>query len=254
MGLEPLLVRLLAHGGSHDVPTATAAAVRAELNAAVRAVWLVHSPDGVTRPPPSSPLASAASPRNVARHHIDPVFVASHEVGSLQPVQRGATVGLKPHSYRQLCAEMLGARLPGVVVNVAVNEGGMNLRVSCNPLIKKADGADRTKKAISPIQAEGDCAAYGTRDEKIDGAVRQTHAWDTNALLCKPLFLAINPPRSVADATRGDHSAAAERRAQWEQSAHDAPFKARSRSVMCAAAADVGDVATRTEAALAPPR
>lgn len=203
-GVGPFLELLIEHNGSHRTPEPVIARFRTGLERAVRAVWLVHSPDGVARPPAGEhkhPASEAASPAHLARHHIDPVFAGSEEEGV---AQRGALVGIKPHSYRQVLAEMLGSHIPDVECNVALNEGGLGLRVSSDPMILDKDGEERTDKSVSPVQTEGDELAYGKRSDKKVGSRRQKHAWDRNALLCKPLFTAIETPLPAARRGRGE--------------------------------------------------
>jgi hypothetical protein len=200
-GLAPFLTLILTHKGSHKTSPELIEQFRASFETAVRAVWLVHSRDGIARPPDGSPAADAMSPAHISRHHIDPVFVGDEDHGV---VQRGALVGIKPHSYRQILAEMLGSHLKGVECNVALNSGGMALRVSSDPTILEADGRERTDKSISPTQTEGDEPAYGTRKNKINGAEMQKSAWDTNALLGKALYTSIEKPHSADIRSRGE--------------------------------------------------
>lgn len=200
-GLAPFLTLLLTHKGSHKTSPEVVEQFRANFETAVRAVWLVQSKDGIARPLDGSPAADAMSPAHISRHHIDPVFVGNEEEGVLQ---RGALVGIKPHSYRQVLAEMLGSHLKGIECNVALNSGGMALRVSSDPTITEASGKERTDKSISPTQTEGDEAAYGTRKNKIIGAEMQKSAWDTNALLGKVLYTSIERPHSADLRSRGE--------------------------------------------------
>lgn len=200
-GLAPFLTLILNHNGSHNTTPETIAQFRSCLENATRALWLVHSPDGVSPPPRDHPAHGAASPMQLARHHIDPVFVGNQDTGL---VQRACSVGMKPHSYRQVLAELLGAGIAGVECNVALNEGGMGLRVSSDPTILDETGGERTDKSISPVQTEGDESAYGKRRDKLTGAIAQKGAWDTNALLCKALYTAIEPPRSAEIRGRGE--------------------------------------------------
>lgn len=200
-GLRPLLIRVLEHGGSHDTPSEVTDGFRADLEQAVRAVWLVYSPDGIEPPPSDHPASEAKSMEKVSRHHIDPIFVGSVDDGTRQ---RGSCIGLKPHSYRQVLAELLGASIPGVDCNVTINEGGLSLRISSDPTILDEDGRERTDKSISPVQTEGDEAAYGTREDKINGAIFQKAAYDANALRCKALYLSVEPPRPAEMRRRGE--------------------------------------------------
>ena len=97
---------------------------------------------------------------HVGRHHIDPVFVGDDEHNILQ---RGALIGVKPHTYRQLLASMMGSFIEGVECKAYINEGGMSLRVSSDATILDEEGNNRTSKSISPVQTEGDEVAYGSR-------------------------------------------------------------------------------------------
>jgi hypothetical protein len=200
-GLQQLLELLLQHDGSHLVDNARAAEFRAALERAVRSVWFVHSPDGRQPPPETSPLHGLSGPASVQRHHMDAVFVASVEN---DVKQRGALVGVKPHSLRQLLASMLGAFIKGVKCNVAVNCGGLSLRVSSDATVLDSSGKRRTAKAESPVQTEGDELAFGSHEDKVEGAVLQKSAFDTNALLCLPLYTAVEKPRNAELRGRGE--------------------------------------------------
>lgn len=201
-GLAPLLALIVDHDGSHKVDVEVASRFRQGLENAVRAVWLVHSTDGVSRPDDASPLCDASDLAHVSRHHLDPVFVGNSELGVKQ---RGGVVGCKPHSLRQVYALMMGAFIKDVSqVNVAVNEGGLSLRISSDPtIIDGSKGRARTEKSISPVQTEGDEMAYGSRVDKVKGAVLQKKAWDVNAMLSLGLFTAVDPPRPEAVRGRG---------------------------------------------------
>ena len=200
-GLQPLLDLIIKHDGSHNTPPNVISEFKECLENAARAVWLVHSEDGVKRPPSYHPCSTASCFEKVGRQQIDPAFVGSVEKDIKQ---RAAAIGLKPHSYRQVLSELLGARIDDVVANVAINEGGLALRRSSDPTILDEDGKERTEKSISPVQTEGDSHAYGTREDKIAGAVAQKNAWDMNALMMKPLFTAIEPPRHPDVRGRGE--------------------------------------------------
>lgn len=204
-GVAPLLEALLDHNGSHSSSNPTVEnvqkVVKEALETAVRAVWLVHSPDGLKRPPDGNPAAEVPSPMHLARHQIDPVFAGNAELGIQQ---RGALIGIKPHSYRQVLAELCGAHIPDVDCNVTLNEGGLGLRVSSDPMILGEDGEERTDKSVSPIQTEGDEVGYGKRIDKKIGSIKQKHGWDKNAKRMAPLFTAVEPPRTAAVRSRGE--------------------------------------------------
>jgi hypothetical protein len=200
-GVAPLLEVLLANNGSHNPSPHVRRRVKEALESAARAVWLVHSPDGVERPPEGNPASEVASPMHLARHQIDPVFAGNGELGI---AQRGALIGIKPHSYRQVLAELCGAHIPDVDCNVTLNEGGLGLRVSSDPMILDKDGEERTDKSVSPIQTEGDEVAYGKRSDKKTGSIKQKQGWDRNAQRMAPLFTAVEPPRPAAVRARGE--------------------------------------------------
>tara|TARA_B100001109_G_scaffold114703_1_gene93497 strand:- start:1143 stop:5012 length:3870 start_codon:yes stop_codon:yes gene_type:complete len=200
-GVAPMLALILAHNGSHNTSLEVIAQFRSALDAAARAAWLVHSPDGVARPPAASPLHDAASPAAVATHHLNPVFVEDHFDGLKQ---RSSVIGLKPHSYRQVLSLSMGAHIDGVECQVALNEGGLSLRLSSDATILDSRGKERTSKACSPVQTEGDEAAFGTREEKIEGSKLQKTAYDVNAILIAPLCRAVDPPRPPSQAARGE--------------------------------------------------
>ena len=200
-GVAPLLDLVISHDGSHNTPLGVISEVRYALERAVRSVWLVHSDDGISPPPSYHPTASAKSVAQVGRSHIDPLFVGDVELGVKQ---RASPIGIKPHSYRQILAELLGAAVPGVEVNVALNEGGLALRVSSDPTILDERARPRTEKSISPCQTEGDHRGYGSRNDKLVGATKQKSAFDTNALILSPLFTAIEPPCHPDTRARGE--------------------------------------------------
>lgn len=200
-GVAPLLELLLDNGGSHDVSMELRTKVKHALEKAVRAVWLVHSSNGVALPPAHSPLHDASSPERVCRVHIDPRFVGDERAGI---EQRASTIGLKPHTYRQILTLLLGSNIDGVVVNAAINEGGLGLRVSSDATILDERGELRTDKATSPVQTEGVQAAYGNHDDRVNNAVAQRSAWDMNALLLAPIFVNVSWPRDEEVRTRGE--------------------------------------------------
>lgn len=201
-GVCPLIELILKHDGSHSVDTTVACNFRKALENATRSAFLVHSRDGTSPPPKESPLAGVKSMKHICRSDVDPIFCgdADHDI-----IQRGALIGLKPHSYRQILAELMGSFLDGVVCNVAVNEGGLSLRVSSDATILSSNGKLRTDKSISPVQTETDESAFGTRPNKMIGAVLQKKGWDENARLGIPLFTSVEPPRSASVRSRGEY-------------------------------------------------
>jgi len=194
LGVAPLLRELLSLDGTLKMDLDDYDTFRVKLEAAVRAAWLVHSPDGLAPPPPPCPASTAKSWNDVNGTHVDLVYFR-REDGS---EARGPLVGLLPCGYRQVLALMMGAHLTEVVVQYARNEGGLVLRPSSLSLAYKRtpDGTavPRTCKAISPIQTEGDELAFGSRAAKEHGAVLQKKAWKRNVRLIMPLCVNVRSP------------------------------------------------------------
>jgi len=204
-GVRLLLDALHEHDGRHDVSPETRDRVRTALEKAVQAAWLVHSPDGVQRPPVECPAHEAASPSQVSRPLLDPVFVGDDRHGI---DARGCLVGLKPFQYRQVCTLAMGAHIAGVQCQVARNEGGLSLRVSSAADILDAKGKPRSAKSISPVQTEADESAFGTREDKILGCREQRAAWDANVAYLAPVFAEVRPPLPRERRLRGAHGRA----------------------------------------------
>ena len=201
VGVAPMLELLLKHKGSHELTHEDRAELRERVNTlASRAAWLAYSEDGIKPPAAPHPLAECATPEDVRRPHLDPIFCAQGEALEIEP--RGCLVGLKPFQLRQLYALLVGSHLlprgPGVLthpgVQVVRNEGGLLLRESALPTILERDGTKRSCKGVSYTQTESDQPAYGTRKAKIYGASLQMEAWDANARILAPLFCALREP------------------------------------------------------------
>jgi hypothetical protein len=239
-GLLPLLDSILTNYGSHDIDDQTRKQFKQNLETAVRAVWLVHSPDGVSRPPDASPLNDASCTAEVCRVHIDPIFVGDEETGV---EQQASPVGLKPHTYRQVLALLMASAIEDVKVQACLNEGGLGLRVSSDATILDEDGEERTDKATSPVQTEGVAAAYGSHEDRIRNAISQRKAWDANAALLTPVFTAVSWPRDIETRVRGEFGTAdilkrdAANRVQDSQLLQ--PSYVRSKHAMMRAAASV---------------
>ena len=76
--------------------------------------------------------------------------------------------------------------------------GGLSLRISSAADMLDEKGKLRSLKSISPVQTEGECDGYGSRKDKENAAPLQRNAWDKNALLLAPLFVAIGKPLPVS--------------------------------------------------------
>ena len=186
----------------------------------MRAAWLVHSPDGIEPPPRPCPAWYCASPADVRRPALDPVFVTTD---GLETEARGALVGAKPFAYRQLCVLLLGAHLPDAQAQVVRNEGNLLLRVSSAADILEEDGSWRSDKSVSATQTESDAPAFGTRRAKLLQCKAQRDAWDANALLLAPVFAPVEPPLPHARRVRGEFGDASFIAAQLHRAADSQP-------------------------------
>jgi hypothetical protein len=66
---------------------------------------------------------------------------------------------------------------------------------------------ERSSKAISCVNVEGDEAAFGTRADKLAVCKLHRTAWRDNLDLVKPLCLRVAPPRPDQQRARGDRAA-----------------------------------------------
>ena len=102
------------------------------------------------------------------------------------------------------------------------------MRVSSAADILDDKGQERSAKSISPVQTEGTCrartalslakltrlltpcasaadeAAFGTREDKLNGCLLQRRAWDTNTELLTALFVAVREPLPQERRLRGE--------------------------------------------------
>jgi len=133
VGIAPMLELLRKHKGSHCLTREDRAEFRERVNTlASRAAFLAYSEDGVKPPAAPHPLAECATPDDVRRPALDPIFCAQGEALEIEP--RGCLVGLKPFQLRQLYALLLGSDLlPGAQkdpthpgVQVVRNEGAFS--------------------------------------------------------------------------------------------------------------------------------
>ena len=61
------------------------------------------------------------------------------------------------------------------------------------------------------MQTESDQAAFGTREDKLQGCANQRRAWDVNALLLAPIMTKIRAPMPLQWRRRAEFGAAARR-------------------------------------------
>lgn len=194
--LGALLLKL---DGTHDI-SAHRASLRDAVNALARATWLRASNDGHA-PPTSGPLVGLPNPETVTRLHLEPSFVeTSHDN------HRASPLALAPHSLRQLLCLLMAA---APRVNVAQNVGALCLRASSDASILAVDGSERTDKAVSPLQRDGDAAAFGSREAKLAASAAQRRAFDANLRLLSSVFFGVRPPTPDAQRFAGEAGLAA---------------------------------------------
>ena len=209
-GVEPLLLALLEADGSYDNGLETLDGLWRANDALLRAaVWYVASPDGQHAPSYPSPLAGVRSWTQVRSDHLAPVFVGyTHAVTNKHVPARSSLVGCMPMGYQQLLHLLMGAASdPKVLVQYAHNFGGLIYRPSAAPDIMTSKNRERSSKAISVVNVEGDDAAFGTREEKLKMCKLHRAAWASNLDLVKPLCTRIAPPLPDARRARGDRGA-----------------------------------------------
>jgi len=93
-----------------------------------------------------------------------------------------------PMGFQQLMhLLMASARNPKVRVQYAHNFGYLIYRPSAAPDILTSKNRERSSKAISVVNVEGDDAAFGSRTEKLKVCKHQRLAWAANLSLVKPI-------------------------------------------------------------------
>ena len=206
--VSPLLVLLSKINGSLDLPVETHDEVWAAMHGLVSSgAWLHASPDGVRPPVAPSPLAGLRAASHVRAEHVTPTFVGrAGDAHDAKPAT-ACVVGVLPMGFQQILALLQGASGdPRVVVNYAQNFSFLIYRPSAAPDIVTNCKRQRSSKAISCVNVEGDEAAFGSRADKL--AVCKLHrvAWRDNLDLVKPLCLRVAPPRPSKQRARGDRA------------------------------------------------
>ena len=204
--LEPLILKLLEGNGSFDNDRVSLDAVWEGNDQMLRAAtWMVASPDGSQTPQAPSPLAGVRSWTQVRAEHISPVFVGSTNAQGQHVPERASLVGIMPMGWQQILALLMAApRVPGVVVQYAHNFGYLIYRPSAAPDILTSKNRERSSKAISVVNVEGDEPAFGTRHEKVRMCKLHRLAWRINLDLVMPICTAIAKPRADTVRARGD--------------------------------------------------
>lgn len=204
--LAPLVLLLSETDGSYDLDLATLDRFSVAVDRLLRqAAWFHASPDGAKAPVAPSPLEGVRAYTQVRSEHVLPVFVgSSNELGQVTPA-RGALCGASPMQFQQILALLTAAaRDEKILVNAAQNFSYLTFRPSAAPDILTQRGKPRSAKAVSPVNVEGDEAAYGTREDKLRTCKLHRHAYKTNLDLVLPICLDIGPPRSDSERARGD--------------------------------------------------
>ena len=204
--LEPLMLKLLEGNGSFDNDLVSLNAFWEGNDQMLRAAaWMVASPDGFQAPQAPSPLAGVRSWTQVRSEHINPVFVGSTNAQGKHVSERASLVGIMPMGWQQILALLMAApRIPDVVVQYAHNFGYLIYRPSAAPDILTSKNRERSSKAISCVNVEGDEQAFGTRREKVRMCKLHRLAWRINLDLVLPLCTAIAKPLPDAERARGD--------------------------------------------------
>ena len=204
--LAPLVLLLSETDGSYDLDLATLDRFSVAVDRLLRqAAWFHASPDGAKAPVAPSPLEGVRAYTQVRSEHVLPVFVgSSNELGQVTPA-RGALCGASPMQFQQILALLTAAaRDEKILVNAAQNFSFLTYRPSAAPDILTQRGKPRSAKAVSPVNVEGDEAAYGTREDKLRTCKLHRQAYKTNLDLVLPICLDIGPPRSDSERARGD--------------------------------------------------
>lgn len=204
--LEPLLLKFLESNGSFDNDLASLDAFWNGNDQLLRAAtWLVASPDGSQAPQAPSPLAGVRSWTQVRSEHINPIFVGYSNTNGKNVAARSSLVGVMPMGFQQILALLIAApRVPGVVVQYSHNFGYLVYRPSAAPDILTSKNRERSSKAISCVNVEGDEQAFGTREQKLIMCKMHRLSWRVNLDYVLPICTAISMPRSDAERARGD--------------------------------------------------
>ena len=204
--LAPLVLLFSETDGSYDLDLATLDRFAAAVDRLLRqAAWCHASPDGAKAPVAPSPLEGVRAFTQVRSEHVNPVFVGSmNELGQVTPA-RGALCGCVPMQYQQILALLTAAaRDENNLVNAVHNFSYLTYRPSAAPDILTQKGKPRSAKAVSPVNVDGDEAAYGMREDKLRVCKLHRKAYKINLDYVLPICLDVCPPRSDAERARGD--------------------------------------------------
>ena len=208
--VEPLITLFARTDGSLDLPLEVLNEFWAGVDRLVRSgAWLHHSPDGMRPPTAPSPLAGVRAATQVRAEHVTPTLVGSgsSDFGDAKPAT-ACVLGVLPMGLQQLAALLQGAANDErVAVQYVNNFSFLIYRPSAAPDILTSKNKERSSKAISCVNVEGDEAAFGTRADKLVVCKLHRRAWRENLDYVKPLCLRVCAPRSDGERSRGDRAA-----------------------------------------------
>ena len=207
--VQPLLVLLSKSNGSYDLNVDQIDSFWRAIEVLICDGSFLHaSADGILPPVAPSPLAGLRSSSQVRAEHVTPTFVGRSGTFSESKPATACIVGLLPMGFQQILALLQGAASDRtVVVNYAQNFSFLVYRPSAAPDILTSKNKERSSKAISCVNVEGDEAAFGSRQDKLKVCKLHRVAWKTNLDLVKSLCINIAPPRADKERSRGDRAA-----------------------------------------------
>ena len=144
----------------------------------------------------------------VRAEHVTPTLVGcSSGLGAGRPAT-ACILGVLPMGLQQLAALLQGAANDAsVVAQYAHNFSLLIFRPSAAPDILTSRSKERSSKAISVVNVEGDEAAFGARADKMAVCKLHREAWRANLESVRPLCLRVCAPRPDRERARGDRAA-----------------------------------------------
>ena len=223
-GVAPILAEMILRDGRHPETGSDCARMRELFENLTRNVYRVYSPDGVAPPLAPHPCSLATSIDCVNSNHIDPVFTRMTVVGDPESA-RGAAIGVLQFQARQCCTLLAacssrfvkafgtpknakGKPIRIEQTQIYQNNGPLCARPSSDANVKQCDGRDRSLKSSSSVNLDRDKLAFGDLDARREVCAAQTRAFDLQAEVMSPMFLAICPPASSEIRNRGEYDAA----------------------------------------------
>jgi len=189
--LAEFVHHLVDTNGTYEVDRRQVSEFRRLHAAAERAVWYLHSPDGTSAPPASSPLHDARCPEEVSYWHLSPEFTTLHGERA-----RAGVAGMFPFQARQVVVLMESAHLidPAIGIQVYCNCGIMNVRVSADASKTTENGKLRSSKATDAWSRNCRRLAEGDVEDRVDTSKLQLRAWSANQKIMLPVIKAVCVP------------------------------------------------------------